>query len=136
MHDASELNVSQGWEPPLTNPDERAAAIEAAFHYRGDVTLHLTDDRCLEGFIFDRRPGRASVPSATSDVTVHMLIKRSTKRITVHADEIERLVFTGRDAAAGKSWERWVEHYRERKQAGLDAGLYPEWMQEGDGEKA
>jgi hypothetical protein len=32
--------------------------------------------------------------------------------------DIAGLAFTGRDAAAGKSWEAWVKKYMEKKAAG------------------
>ena len=38
--------------------------------------------------------------------------------MTVRYTDIARLEFTGRDTAAGKSFETWVKKYREKKAAG------------------
>ena len=44
--------------------------------------------------------------------------------------EIAALAFTGRDMAAGKSWENWVRQYWERKAAGeRDISLQPEKLE-------
>ena len=44
--------------------------------------------------------------------------QNSPQKISVPYSEIAALAFTGRDTAAGKSWEAWVEKYWERKAAG------------------
>ena len=37
------------------------------------------------------------------------------------------LAFTGRDTAAGKSWEAWMKKYAEKKAAGeSNIGLHPD----------
>ena len=38
--------------------------------------------------------------------------------MSVSYSEIARLEFTGRDTAAGKSWETWVKKYVDKKKAG------------------
>jgi hypothetical protein len=44
--------------------------------------------------------------------------------------DIAALAFTGRDAAAGKSWEAWVKKYEEKKAAGeKHIGLEPEALE-------
>ena len=40
------------------------------------------------------------------------------ERIAVPYSDIAGLAFTGRDTAAGKSWEAWVKKYMEKKAAG------------------
>ena len=39
-------------------------------------------------------------------------------KIAITYADIASLAFTGRDPAAGKSWEAWVKKYMERKAAG------------------
>ena len=39
-------------------------------------------------------------------------------KLTIPYSEIAALTFTGRDSAAGKSWEAWVKKYLEKKAAG------------------
>ena len=40
------------------------------------------------------------------------------EKVSVRYDDIARLVFSGKDTAAGKSFETWVRKYREKKAAG------------------
>jgi len=44
--------------------------------------------------------------------------------------EIAALAFSGRDTAAGKSWEAWMKKYAEKKAAGeKDLSLHPEALE-------
>jgi hypothetical protein len=44
--------------------------------------------------------------------------------------EIARLEFTGKDRAAGKHWEDWVQKYNEKKAAGeKNIALVPEALE-------
>ena len=90
------------------------ATIEQAFDYRGDVTVTLTSGEAVEGYAYDRREheGRAEL---------RMLLPDGTRR-TLPAAQITRIDLTGRDPAAGKSWETWVQRYKERKLAERGTG--------------
>ena len=103
----------EGWIPSLASDDEIRAALEKAFDYRGDVTLTLKDQNKIEGYIFDRRCEGPKL----SDCQVR-LFPKSGEKISVRYSDIAALAFTGRDTAAGKSWETWVRKYQERKAAG------------------
>ena len=83
-------------------------ALEKAFDYRGDVTLKLHSGETVEGYIFDRRP----------DSAIRLFPKGDPTKRTIAWQEIAGVAFTGRDTAAGKSWEAWMKKYREKKQAG------------------
>jgi hypothetical protein len=107
----------QGWVPTLATEEELRIALEKAFDYRGDVTLTLKDNSKIEGYLFDRTSG----PSLATSF-VRILPKDSTKRIKIAYADIAALAFTGRDAAAGKSWEAWVGKYWEKKGSG-EGGL-------------
>jgi hypothetical protein len=48
------------------------------------------------------------------------------ERITVRGDDIARIHFTGRDTAAGKSFETWTKKYVRKKLAGEKANLESE----------
>lgn len=87
--------------------------IEKAFDYRGDLSIRLKNGQQLEGYVFDRDSG----PSATHG-KLRMLLSTGGERVTVAYSDIEELSFTGRDMAAGKSWEAWVAKYVARKAAG------------------
>ena len=51
----------------------------------------------------------------------------SNEKLSIAYSEIAALVFSGRDTAAGRSWEAWVRKYWEKRQAGeKDIGIEPE----------
>ncbi len=47
----------EGWAPVLGSDAEVLDALEKAFDYRGDVTIHCKDGSVVEGYIFDRKTG-------------------------------------------------------------------------------
>ena len=115
----------EGWVPDLAGPDELRAALERAFDYRGDVLITRRDGTKLEGYVFDRRKG-----AALADSFVRLLPKSGGPKVAVCYADIAALAFTGRDMAAGKSWETWVRHYWEKKAAGAkDISLQPEALE-------
>jgi hypothetical protein len=112
----------EGWIPQLASDDEIRQALEKAFDYRGDITLTLKSGEKVEGYIFDRRTGKTLADSA-----VRLYPKTGNQKLTVCYAEIAALAFTGKDTAAGKSWEAWMQRYREKKAAGeQNIGLHPE----------
>ena len=115
----------QGWVPELATEDELRIALEKAFDYRGDVTLTTKDGTKIEGYIFDRVSG-----STLANSFVRVLPKDSNQREKIAYADIAALAFTGRDPAAGKSWEAWVRKYWEKKAAGERGfGLQPESLE-------
>ena len=103
----------EGWVPELVNEAELREALEKAFDYRGDVTLTKKDGTKIEGYVFDRISG-----AALSSSFVRVLPKNGGNRAKIPYSEIAALAFTGRDTAAGKSWEAWVRKYWENKEEG------------------
>lgn len=129
-HDPEALEVApgaqhenlEGWVPPLAGEAELRAALDQAFDYRGDVTLTLKDGRTIEGYVFDRRPG-ADLASSR----IRILPAGSNEKLSLSYAEIAALAFSGRDTAAGRSWEAWVRQYWEKRQAGeTNIGIEPE----------
>ena len=115
----------EGWVPELATEDELRQALEKAFDYRGDVTLTKKDGSKLEGYIFDRVTG-----AALSSSFVRILPKDSTSRQKIAYSDIAALAFSGRDPAAGKSWEAWVKKYWEKKASGgQGASLHPDSLE-------
>jgi len=104
----------EGWIPPFATEAEIRAALEKAFDYRGDVTITLKDGSKNEGYVFDR----TSDAPALDQCRVRLLPKGQSRKIVISYAQIARLEFTGRDTAAGKSFETWVKKYREKKRAG------------------
>ena len=115
----------EGWIPQLASEDEIRAALEKAFDYRGDVTITRKDGSKIEGYIFDRRSG-----NTLSASVVRLLPKDGDQKIAVPYSDIAALAFTGRDTAAGKSFEAWVKKYWQKKAAGeQNISLKPEALE-------
>ncbi|PYX33889.1 MAG: hypothetical protein DMG80_04450 [Acidobacteria bacterium] len=87
----------QGWIPELATEADIRAVIEKAFDYRGDVTI-------------SRKDGSHSV--------IRLMLPDTNQRPAISYSEIAGLAFTGRDTAAGKSYEAWVKKYWEKRQKG------------------
>jgi hypothetical protein len=98
-------------------------ALEAARDYRGDVTLELRGGEQVEGFVYDRR-----LAVSEADRRVRMLPKDGSPRRTIVEAEIVAVAFTGKDAAAGKTWENWVRRYAEKRLAGEKACIESETL--------
>ena len=114
----------EGWIPDLATPEELRQALEQAFDYRGDVLITRKDGIKIEGYIFDRRTGKT-----LEDSYVRLMPKDGSPKTAVSFADIAALAFTGRDMAAGKSWETWVRHYWEKKAAGETVSLQPEELE-------
>jgi len=104
----------EGWIPPLATEDEIRTAFEKAFDYRGDISITQKDGLKIEGYIFDRNSKGRSL----ADCYVRLFPKTADEKVRIPYSEVARLEFTGKDTAAGKSFETWVKKYRERKAAG------------------
>ncbi len=111
----------QGWIPKLASEEEVRQALEKAFDYRGDVTLTKKDGTVIEGYIFDRKTGKT-----LNDSLVRLLPKDSNQRQMIPYADIAALNFSGRDTAAGKSYEAWVRKYWEKRAAGEKYDLTPD----------
>ena len=115
----------EGWVPELTTEQELRDALEKAFDYRGDITITRKDGTSVEGYLFDRRSGKT-----LSESIVRLFPKGHNQKISVTYSDIAALAFTGRDTAAGKSWEAWMKKYSEKKAAGeKNIGLHPEALE-------
>lgn len=114
----------EGWIPDLASDDEIRAALEKAFDYRGDITLTCKDGSSIEGYIFDRRTG-----GALHDSFIRLLPKDREEKVSIAYSDIAAISFSGRDTAAGKSWEAWVRKYVEKRASGeKDIQLEPELL--------
>jgi len=113
----------RSWVPELATEDEIRAAwsrrliIEATSHHRKDGT-----NRRL---YFDRVAGR------TLDASFVRLLPRFASAFEGSVCRYAALVFSGRDPAAGKSWEAWVRKYWEKKSTGEgEASLQPDSLEQ------
>jgi hypothetical protein len=115
----------EGWIPDLASAEDLRLALEKAFDYRGDVTLTRKDGAKVEGYVYDRVSGPTPETSF-----VRVLPRDSSTRLKIAYSEIAALAFSGRDTAAGKSWEAWVRKYWEKKTlGGGPASLDPESLE-------
>ena len=111
----------EGWIPQMATDAEIREALEKAFDYRGDVTITRKDGSVIEGYAYDRRMGKS-----LGDSMVRMMpappkgspAGTALQRVNIPYSEIAALKFSGRDAAAGRSFEAWVKKYWEKKAAG------------------
>ena len=115
----------EGWIPQIATDEEIRASLEKAFDYRGDITITLKSGEKIEGYIFDRRTG-----TSLSDSMVRLYPKTGDQKISILSADIAALAFTGKDTAAGKSWEAWMKKYSEKKAAGeKNIGLEPDALE-------
>lgn len=122
VHDKDKQTL-EGAIPSLATPAERDAALNEAFDYRGDVTIHTADGKSVEGYIFDCRGNAA-------DPYVRLIPKDSDARVNIRYADIARVIFSGRDTAAGRSWETWMKKYHEKKAKGEKASIESEPLDE------
>jgi hypothetical protein len=107
----------EGWIPELATEAEVREALEKAFDYRGDIMVTSKDGTTIEGYLYDRRSEptlEASliriIPTPKPGVPVE-------RQMISYAD-IAAVRVSGRDTAAGKTFDAWLKKYWEKKAAG------------------
>ena len=88
----------------------------AAVDYRGDVTLLLEDGSSIEGFVYDLTGDLATG-------SVGYMTKQDASRRRLDISAIQKIEFSGRDMAEGKSFHTWIEKYVQKKIAGERASI-------------
>jgi hypothetical protein len=112
----------EGWVPELASEDDLRVALEKAFDYRGDISLTFRNGERVEAYVFNRHTGSGLADSYVQ----YFPANAPDKRRASYAD-IARIEFTGKDRAAGKHWEAWLQKYAEKKAAGeRNIALHPE----------
>ncbi len=106
--------------------DELRRALDAAFDYRGDITLTLRSGAVIEGYLFDRRTGATLEASVVRLIPSNSTSSSGEEKVTVRYADIASLSFSGKDTAAGKGWENWVRRYAEKKLKGEAASIESE----------
>jgi len=114
MNSSRDGKQLQGWIPDLSSPEETRAVLDKAFDYRGDVSLTLRSGEKIEGYVFDRRYEGPNLEQCF----VRLLPTHSNEKTSVRYSDIASIEFSGRDMAAGKSFELWISKYREKKARG------------------
>ena len=119
------LHARPGVSVDASDPARLRRAVDMAFDYRGDVTIaRRSGGEPVEGFVYDRRLG-------PDDAFIRVMPRDRAGEITIAVADIERIDFSGRDTAAGKSFDTWIRKYLEGKLAGEPVGLEPESLDEG-----
>ncbi len=95
----------EGWAPEPGGNASLEEIVEHAFEYRGDVTLVLADGREVTGYVYNR-------DRDTDDPFLQLLLP-SGARVTFRHAEIHAIRFTGKDTAAGTSYEAWLRRKAE-----------------------
>ena len=103
----------EGWVPELAGEEEVRAALEKAFDYRGDITLTRKDGSKVRGLSVRLVNGRYAGGVGRTNHAVG-----PGSRVNIAYSEIAALAFTGRDNAAGKTFDAWVKKYWKKKAAG------------------
>ncbi|MDE1170122.1 MAG: hypothetical protein PW734_02765 [Verrucomicrobium sp.] len=98
----------------FANDAERRQVIDAAFDYRGDITLHLQSGATMEGYLFNRN-------ADGKPPTVQMLVKGQEVPQNLPYVDIAGITFSGRDTADGKSYQTWKEKKHGERQAEAEA---------------
>lgn len=112
----------EGVTAELIDDASRTKAVELAFDYRGDVTLRTTAGDELVGYVFDRKQD-------ATPATLRIMLADTGEKKSLAYNDLAAVVFTGRDCAAGKSWETWVRKYAEKKARGEAAAIEPEELE-------
>jgi hypothetical protein len=112
----------EGWVPELASEEDLRTALEKAFDYRGDISLTFKNGERVEAYVFNRVTGKG-----LTDSYVQYFASNAPEKRKVSYAEIARIEFTGKDRAAGKHWEAWLQKYAEKKAAGeKNIALHPE----------
>jgi hypothetical protein len=71
-----------------------AAQIDAAFDYRGHVTVTLADGRKIEGYLFNRE-----LAPAKGEAYIEVIPKDSEERLRFPAASVSAVALSGKDFA-------------------------------------
>lgn len=79
----------------MTLAPDVAAQIDAAYDYRGHVTLTLADGRKVEGFVFNRE-----LAPLKGEPYLEVMVKDSDERLRLNPEQVKSIALTGKDFAA------------------------------------
>ena len=104
----AEQKSLEGWIPALDETLSIEQVIELAFDYRGNTTIEKTDGSSIEGYIFNRY-------SDVREPFLEYFDASGGGPFTLPYSDIANVNFSGKDTAAGKSWEAWQRRKTEAK---------------------
>ena len=97
----------EGWAPVVGADVTLEDLVDFAFDYRGDVTVVTRDGAELTGYVYNRDRSTAA--------PFLMLFDPSGGSHTVRYADVRAINFTGKDTAAGKSYEAWLRRKAEAR---------------------
>lgn len=106
--EVDERSPLEGWAPVVGVDASLEDVVEQAFDYRGDVTVVRRDGAEVVGYLFNRN---IEAPQPF----VQMFDRAGDGPLTIHYAEIRTILFTGKDTAAGKSYEAWLRRKTDRR---------------------
>jgi hypothetical protein len=109
-HPNDERGPLEGWEPAVGVEVSLEQVVERAFDYRGDVTVVRQDGSEVIGYLFNRN-------AEVARRFVQMFDRAGEGPLTIPYAEIRTIRFTGKDTAAGRSYEAWLRRKTERPTA-------------------
>ncbi|MBI5595278.1 MAG: hypothetical protein HY928_04230 [Elusimicrobia bacterium] len=80
----------------MPTPDEVVKQIDAAYDYRGHVTIFLKDGRTLEGFVYNRIK---KTPKLAEGDYLDVMLKESEEKRRLKFGEVASIAFSGKDFA-------------------------------------
>lgn len=72
-------------------------SLSAVVDYRGDVTIDLVDQPSIEGYVF-----------SADTHSVQIFPKDGSNSRSIDLKNIKKVIISGDDTSAGKSWEDWM----------------------------
>jgi hypothetical protein len=96
----SEERSLEGWRAVVGRDGSLADIVERAFDYRGDVTITRADGSTLSGYVYNRE-------RRVADPYLELFDPAGGGHRVRYAD-IRAVAFTGKDPAAGTSYEAWL----------------------------
>lgn len=105
----------EGWVPEIGPDLTLEQVIDHAFDYRGNTTLVLADGEERVAYVSNR-------DASAAEPFVQIFDEAGEGPITIPYADIRTIRFTGKDTAAGKSWEAWVKRKAAEKLAAQEGG--------------
>ncbi|MBI4345574.1 MAG: hypothetical protein HY553_01885 [Elusimicrobia bacterium] len=90
----------------MTPSSEIERQIEAAYDFRGHASITFKDGRTLVAYIFNREYAN---PRAAEQHWIEVIPKDSEERLRIPIAELAKVELTGKDYAAGNSFEDYLK---------------------------
>ncbi|OGQ23555.1 MAG: hypothetical protein A3C46_02370 [Deltaproteobacteria bacterium RIFCSPHIGHO2_02_FULL_44_16] len=85
--------------------------IEKAFDYRGNVTITFKNGNAIEGFLYNRE---FSNPKTREQNFIEVFLAPKGEPAKFKITDLESVILTGEDHAAGKSYEDWIAKQKKK----------------------